>query len=210
MQVFETFRSLQGEGTRTGLPMWFVRVAGCDLACAYCDTSAARDPAAGHAVSVEALVREMAAAPLPAVLITGGEPLLQADEVNRLAAALLADGREVLLETSGAHAVDLVADPRVVRIVDFKTPGSGMADRMCPRNVDLLTPRDEAKFVLTGRADYEWARTFVERHDLIGRTTVLFGAAAPALEPRTLAEWILDDRLPVRLNVQLHKWLGLP
>ncbi len=209
MQVFETFRSIQGEGTRAGLPTWIVRLAGCDLACAYCDTPAARDPAAGRVATVESLVAAVEAAPLPWVLITGGEPLLQAAEVNRLADALIGRGREVLVETSGAHPIDLV-DPRCVRIVDLKTPGSGMADRMCRRNVDLLTERDEVKFVLTGRADYEWAKEVVERHGLLGRATVLFGPAAPMLEPRVLAGWILEDRLPVRLNVQLHKVLGLP
>ena len=221
MQVFETFRSIQGEGTRAGLAMWIVRLAGCDLACAYCDTPAARDAAAGRAASVESLVEEIDAAPLPWVLITGGEPLLQAAEVNRLADALIGRGcaghgppgrgraREVLVETSGAHPIDLL-DPRCVRIVDLKTPGSGMADRTCWRNVDLLTERDEVKFVLTGRADYEWAKDVVRQHGLLDRATVLFGAAAPALEPRALAGWILEDRLPVRLNVQLHKVLGLP
>ena len=209
MQVFEIFSSIQGEGTRAGLPMVFVRLAGCDLACAYCDTPAARDPRAGREMSVEAVVEAGAAAPLPWVLITGGEPLLQAAETGRLAEALLARGREVLIETSGAHPIDAL-DPRVVRIVDFKTPGSGMADRTWWHNVDLLTPRDEVKFVLTGRADYDWAKEVVRRHDLPDRVAVLFGAAAPMLSPRVLAEWILADRLPVRLNVQLHKVLGLP
>ncbi|MBM4020143.1 MAG: 4Fe-4S cluster-binding domain-containing protein [Planctomycetes bacterium] len=208
MQVFEIFRSIQGETSRAGLPMWFVRLAGCDLACTYCDTPAARDPAAGREVSVADVAVAVSASALPWVAITGGEPLLQAAEVNALVAALAAQGRGVLVETSGAHPID-VLDPRAVRIVDVKTPGSGMADRMHWRNLDLVAERDEVKFVLTGREDYEWARGLVSRRRLAARTTVLFGSAAPCLEPRTLAEWILADALPVRLNFQVHKMLGL-
>jgi organic radical activating enzyme len=119
-----------------------------------------------------------------------------------------APGRRVLIETNGAHAIDAL-DPRAIRIVDVKTPGSGMAGRVCWRNLDLVRPEDEVKFVLTGRPDYEWAKEVVERHDLAARTTVLFGPAVPQLAPRDLAEWILADALPVRLNLQIHKFLGL-
>jgi len=209
MQVFEIFRSIQGETTRAGVPMGFVRLAGCDLACAYCDTPAARDPDAGRRMAVEEVLAAVAAPPLLWVAVTGGEPLLQAAEVNALIAALLDRGRQVLVETGGAHPIDSL-DPRAVRIVDVKTPGSGMAGRMLWRNLDLVRPGDEVKFVLTGRDDYEWAKTIVARHGLAGRTTVLFGPAAPLLDAASLARWILDDGLPVRLNLQLHKLLGLP
>ena len=209
MQVFEIFRSIQGETARAGMPMWFVRLAGCDLACAYCDTPAARDPAAGRRMAVAEVLAAVAAPPLPWVAVTGGEPLLQAAEVNALIAALLDRGRQVLVETGGAHPIDSL-DPRAVRIVDTKTPGSGMAERMLWRNLDLVRPSDEVKFVLTGRDDYEWAKSVVARHGLAGRTTVLFGPAAPMLDAASLARWILDDGLPVRLNLQLHKLLGLP
>jgi len=209
MQVFEIFRSIQGETARAGGPMWFVRLAGCDLACAYCDTPAARDSDAGRRMTVGEVLAAVAAPPLPWVAVTGGEPLLQAAEVNALIAALLDRGRQVLVETGGAHPIDSL-DPRAVRIVDVKTPGSGMAARMLWRNLDLVRPSDEVKFVLTGRGDYEWAKSLVARHGLAGRTTVLFGAAAPLLDPASLARWILDDGLPVRLNLQLHKLLGLP
>ena len=209
MQVFEIFRSIQGETARAGVPMWLVRLAGCDLACAYCDTPAARDPGAGRRMAVAEVLAAVAAPPLPWVAVTGGEPLLQAAEVNTLIAALASSGRQVLVETGGAHPIDSL-DPRAVRIVDVKTPGSGMAERMLWRNLDLVRPRDEVKFVLAGRDDYEWAKSVVARHGLAGRTTVLFGAAAPLLDAASLVRWILDDGLPVRLNLQLHKLLGLP
>jgi 7-carboxy-7-deazaguanine synthase len=209
VNVFEIFRSIQGETTRAGLPMWFVRLAGCDLRCTYCDTVRARESEAGRAMTVKEVLAAIATPALPHVAITGGEPMQQVEEVNTLVAALAANGREVLIETNGAHPIDAL-DPRAVRIVDVKTPGSGMADRVCWRNLDLVTARDEVKFVLTGRDDYEWAKNVLARHRLAGRTTVLFGAAAPLLDPATLARWILDDHLPVRLNLQLHKLLGLP
>jgi 7-carboxy-7-deazaguanine synthase len=209
MRVFEIFRSIQGETTRAGLPTWFVRLAGCDLACTYCDTAAARDPAAGRTMTIAEVLAAIATPALPHVAITGGEPMQQVAEVNVLIAALASAGRKILVETNGAHPIDAL-DPRAVRIVDVKTPGSGMAERMCRRNLELVTARDEVKFVLTGRADYDWAKGVLVRHRLAGRTTVLFGAAAPMLDPATLARWILDDGLPVRLNIQLHKLLGLP
>jgi len=209
MQIFEIFQSIQGETARAGLPMWFVRLAGCDLRCTYCDTARARDPAAGRAMTVAEVLAAVAAPALPHVAITGGEPMHQVAEVNALIAALAALNREILVETNGAHPIDLL-DPRAARIVDVKTPGSGMADRVCWRNLDLVTARDEVKFVLTGRADYDWSKDVLARHRLAGRTTVLFGAAAPLLDAATLARWILDDGLPVRLNLQLHKLLGLP
>jgi len=248
MQIFEIFQSLQGETSRAGLPMHFIRLAGCDLRCSYCDTPAARDPAAGRAMTVADVLRAVDAPPLPStslgtspstalpstalgasragpwVAITGGEPLLQLDDLNALIAALLERGRRVLIETSGAYSIDSL-DARAVRIVDVKTPGSGMADRMHWPNLDLLTPHDEVKFVLTGRDDYEWAKKIVARYRLLDHTTVLFGpaappgvdagappgvdAGAPSLDPAALARWILADALPVRLNLQLHKLLGL-
>jgi len=235
MRVYEIFRSIQGETTRVGLPMAFVRVAGCDLACSYCDTPAARDPKAGREMTVAEVLARLDETGLPWCMITGGEPLLQAEDVNTLVVELVCRGHEVMVETSGAYPIDLV-DPRARRIVDVKTPGSGMADRMDWRNLERLTPRDEVKFVLTGRPDYDWAKEVVESHGLLARCQVLFGAAdpgaplrrpacgplpstfscdahaplRPGLAARTVAEWILADGLPVRLNLQIHKMLGLP
>ena len=232
MRVFEIFRSIQGETTRAGAPMDFVRLAGCDLECVYCDTPAARNPKAGREMTVAEVLAALPRPPLPdlsaealakaEVMITGGEPLLQGTETSALISELAAQGREVLVETSGAHAIDTM-DRRARFIVDVKTPGSGMAERMRWENLEQLTGRDEVKFVLTGRADYDWAKEIVRRHCLAERCPVLFGAAippspeasagkpgAPGLAVRALAEWILADALPVRLNVQIHKVLGLP
>jgi 7-carboxy-7-deazaguanine synthase len=209
MNIFDIFLSLQGEGTRAGEPMWFVRLAGCDLACTYCDTVAARQVQAGRDMSVEEVLAAVASPALPWLMVTGGEPMLQVTAVNGLIDALEARGRHVLVETSGAHPLGPL-DPRAVRIVDVKTPGSGMAGRMAWANLDALRPQDEVKFVLTGREDYEWACKVLRRHSLADRATVLFSAAAPSLAPETLARWILDDALPVRLNLQIHKILNLP
>jgi len=235
MRVFEIFRSIQGETTRAGLPMAFVRVAGCDLECSYCDTPDARPPDAGRDMTVAEVLARLDETGLPWCMVTGGEPLLQSEAVNALVVEWVRRGREVMVETSGAHPIDLV-DARARRIVDIKTPGSGMAGRMDWHNLERLTPRDEVKFVLTGRPDYDWAKEIIRHHRLAERCPVLFGAAdlgapvrrpacgplpstfsrdapaplGPGLAARTVAEWILADGLPVRLNVQLHKMLGLP
>ncbi len=208
MNVYEIFRSLQGESSRAGVPMDFVRLAGCDLACTYCDTPAARDPSAGREMSAAQVVAALPWPALPWVVITGGEPLLQLEEVNALVATLAETGRRTLVETSGAHPVEGL-DERSVRVLDVKTPGSGMAERMCWANLERLRPADDVKFVLTGRADYEWARGVVERRGLSARAVVLFGPAGPGLDGGTVARWLLEDGLPVRLNLQLHKDLGL-
>jgi len=208
MNVYEIFRSLQGETSRVGLPMDFIRLAGCDLACTYCDTPDARDRAAGREMTVAEVLSALPSPALQWVMITGGEPLLQAEAVNALVAALCDVGRRVMVETSGAYPVE-VLDARAVRIMDVKTPGSGMAERMDWANLEALRPLDEAKFVVTGRSDYEWACQLVAEKDLAARAIVLFGAARPHLDAKTLAGWILADGLPVRLNQQLHKSLGI-
>jgi len=209
MRVFEIFRSIQGEGTRAGLAMDFVRLAGCDLQCSYCDTPEARDPAAGRDMTVAEVVAALPSPALPCVEITGGEPMLQIWDSSALVAALLRQGRTVLIETSGAHPIDGL-DVRAVRIVDVKTPGSGMAERMYWGNLDRLQPHDEVKFVLSGRADYDWAKAVVARYELTARVAVLFSPAQESLPPRTLADWIVADALPVRLNLQIHKYLRMP
>jgi 7-carboxy-7-deazaguanine synthase len=209
MRVFDIFRSIQGEGTRAGLVMDFVRLAGCDLACTYCDTPEARDPAAGRDMTVADVLAALPRPPVRFVEITGGEPMLQPKDVSALTAGLIAGGREVLVETSGAHLVQGL-DARAVRILDVKTPGSGMADRMCWANLDHITHRDEVKFVLTNRADYDWAKQVVARYRLADRAVVLFSPADPSLSAAALARWLIADALPVRLNLQIHKYLRLP
>jgi len=209
MRVHRIFRSVQGETTRVGVPMDFVRLAGCPLACTYCDTPAARDRSAGREMTAGEVLSAFPKPPLEWVVVTGGEPLLQLDAVNALVAALDETGRRTLVETCGAvSTADL--DERAVRILDVKTPGSGMADRMDRSNLDRLRPGDEVKFVLTNRADYEWARDLVAEWRLTERSEVLFGPAHPLLSVRHVADWILTDGLNVRLNLQIHKDLGLP
>ena len=160
-------------------------------------------------MTVAAVLAALPSPPVRFVEITGGEPMLQLAEVNALTAALIELDRTVLIETSGAHPVEGL-DARAVRIVDVKAPGSGMADRMCWANLDPLTPRDEVKFVLTDRADYDWAKQVVARCRLADRAVVLFSPAAPGLPAAALARWMIDDALPVRLNLQIHKHLRLP
>jgi 7-carboxy-7-deazaguanine synthase len=218
LRVNEVFFSIQGESTRAGRPCVFVRLTGCHLRCTYCDTEYAFRE--GRAVEIDDIVAEVARHPTDLVEITGGEPLLQA-RVHDLMRALCDLGKTVLVETSGA--CDIAAcDPRVIRILDVKTPGSGEADRNLWSNLDHLTPRDEVKFVITDRDDYEWAREVIAARGLAERCAeILLSpvfaqpsgaeiAGADALSMRELAGWILEDGLPVRLQVQLHKLIWDP
>ncbi len=226
MFITEIFKSIQGEGTRAGLPCVFVRLTGCNLRCTWCDTAYAFH--GGKKMSVEevlARVDELAGrgtrthgtkSPVPLVEITGGEPLLQ-EQVYPLADKLLAAGFTVMIETSGERFVGKL--PReVIKIVDVKCPDSGEADTFEMRNLEELSGNDEVKFVLSTRRDYEFAREFTAQHRLARRVKqVLFSPVFedpegkwPGLEPRTLAEWILADGLPVRLGLQLHKLIWDP
>lgn len=211
MRVAEVFFSIQGESTWAGRPCVFVRLAGCELRCTYCDTPYARD--GGEAMSVGAIVERCLQWPCRLVEITGGEPLLQ-EACPALARALLEAGFTVLVETSGALPVHILP-PEAIRIMDLKCPGSGMADRNDWTNVDALTGRDEVKFVIGDRGDYEWSKDAVERLGLTKRChAVLFSAAGGAgdggLAPRDLAQWILADGLDVRFQLQLHKYVWPP
>jgi 7-carboxy-7-deazaguanine synthase len=212
VRIVEIFRSLQGESTRAGQPCLFVRLAGCDLLCRYCDTPQAHDPRAGRDLTIDQVVAEVEKLfpdPAPLVEITGGEPLLQRPGVEQLAARFLALGSTVMLETNGAQPIRGL-DPRLEIIMDVKTPGSGAADRLCLENLPLLDSNDELKFVLTGRDDYDWACRFLAAHDVSSLRAVHFSPAWSTLAPATLAGWMLTDRSPARLAVQLHKLLGLP
>ena len=203
LKVSEIFHSLQGEATRVGLPTVFVRLTGCPLRCLWCDTAHAF--AGGHRLSLAAIMAQIAPYATPHVCVTGGEPLAQKNCLPLLT-ALCDAGYDVSLETSGALDIGAV-DPRVSRIVDFKAPSSGEVGKNYWPNVDLLVPRDEVKFVLADRADYDWARQTIEQYALTGRCPVLVSPVQGALDPRMLAEWVLADRLPVRFQMQLHKLL---
>jgi 7-carboxy-7-deazaguanine synthase len=204
LTINEIFHSIQGESTYTGRPCVFVRLTACDLRCSWCDTPYAF--AEGSKMSVDAIVSQVDQYGCDLVEITGGEPLLQRD-VYPLMQQLLDAGRTVMLETGG-HVSIRDVPARVIRIVDVKCPGSGEAARMHWENLELLTPHDEVKFVIRDRADYEYARGVLARHCLADRTAaVLFSPVHDVLPAKDLARWILEDRLPVRLQLQAHKFI---
>ena len=203
LRVNEIFHSLQGEADAVGFPTVFVRLTGCPLRCRYCDTEYAFHAGEWHDVAaIAARVREFGARH---VCVTGGEPLAQKD-CPELLRALADAGYRVSLETSGAMAIDAV-DARVTRVVDVKTPGSGEEHRNRYEQLALLRPQEQIKFVLCDRADFDWSRATLERLQLADRCCVLFSPSHEQLPARQLAEWILADRLPVRLQIQLHKYL---
>jgi len=201
--INEIFHSIQGESRHAGRPCAFVRLTWCNLRCTWCDTAYAFE--AGDDVSIAAIVERVRAFGARYVLVTGGEPLVQAG-VHDLLAELLDAGFEVAIETGGGLDTAPI-DPRVMVILDVKCPGSGMADRNRWENLERLRPGDEVKFVIADRADYDYARGVIDRHSLLGRCGVLLSPVHGALPPRPLAEWMLADRLPARLQVQLHKYI---
>lgn len=207
LTVTEIFYSIQGESTRAGQPCVFVRLTACDLRCSWCDTSYAFHE--GSKRSLDDVIADVEKYGCPLVEITGGEPLLQ-DDVYPLMRRLLEHGRTVMLETGGHRPIAAV--PReVVKIVDVKCPASGEADKNEWRNLDALAPHDEVKFVIQDRGDYEFAADVVRRHDLAARcAAVLFSPVHGVLHPKTLSEWMLADRVPARLQVQLHKYIWPP
>ena len=204
--VSEIFYSLQGESTYAGLPCVFVRLAGCQLRCTYCDTRHAWVD--GQQRPIADVVEMALAHDCPLVEITGGEPLLQ-EGVFELMTTLADRGRTVLLETGGSIDVARV-DPRVIKIMDLKCPSSGECARNRFDNLHHLSPADQIKFVIGTRDDYEWASATLREHSLPSRCTVLMGVVFGRLEPRRLAEWILEDRLPVRFQLQMHKHVWPP
>jgi len=206
LTVNEIFHSIQGESTRAGQPCVFVRLTACDLRCTWCDTPYAFHE--GRSMSIDEVVTAVDEYGCPLVEITGGEPLLQ-DEVYPLMERLLDGGRTVMLETGGHRPIDRVP-AAVVKIVDVKCPGSGESGRNCWANLDALAPHDEVKFVIADRADYEFARDVV-RTKLAGRQgAVLFSPVHGALDPKTLSEWVLADRLTVHVQLQIHKIIWTP
>ncbi len=201
LRISEIFYSLQGETSTIGLPTVFVRLTGCPLRCQYCDTAYAFH--GGELRSQEAVLETVGSYQPQYVTVTGGEPLAQ-PAVLPLLSALCNRGYRVSLETSGAMNVALV-DPRVVKILDIKTPGSQEMPRNYYANLDHLFPHDEVKFVICDRADFDWALDFLIEHDLLEKNGVLFSPSFGQLEAKILADWILEVRLPIRFQPQLHK-----
>jgi 7-carboxy-7-deazaguanine synthase len=204
--VCETFASLMGESTRAGLPAFFIRLTGCNLRCSYCDTGYAYE--GGSEMSLGTLVDLARRQPHQLVLVTGGEPLLQA-ETPAMVTDLLDAGFSVCLETNGSLPIGAV-DARVHRILDVKCPGSGMADHHVWANMDLLTSRDEVKFVVADRLDFTWALEVIKRFHLAGRLPVLISPVFRQVALQEAAAWILATGLPLRLNPQLHKYIWGP
>jgi 7-carboxy-7-deazaguanine synthase len=206
LRVNEIFYSIQGESTYVGRPCVFVRLTACNLRCRWCDTEYAFYD--GETLTVGQVLEQVRACKCPLVEITGGEPLLQED-VNPLIDRLLAEGYEVLIETGGSLDIGRL-DPRVVKIIDLKPPGSGMEHRNNLDNLRYVDRKDQIKFVVSDRRDYEWAKGMMAEHALAEKVQVLFSPVFGELHPRELGEWILADRLPARLQIQLHKYLWDP
>jgi 7-carboxy-7-deazaguanine synthase len=203
VKVHEIFHSLQGESSRVGLPTVFVRLTGCPLRCGYCDTAYAFQ--GGENMTQEQILERVASYGTRYVTVTGGEPLAQ-KACLPLLFKLCDAGFDVSLETSGAMDISAV-DARVSVILDIKTPGSGEVQKNLWSNLEHLKPRDEIKFVLCDRADYDWARQVLQERALAGKCQILFSPVYGTLNPTDLADWVLQDRLPVRVQVQLHKIL---
>ena len=203
LRVSEIFHSLQGESTRVGLPTIFVRLTGCPLRCVWCDTPYAFS--GGESMSIDSILAHVADFACATVCVTGGEPLAQ-KACAALLGALCDAGYRVSLETSGALDIAGI-DPRVARVMDLKAPGSGEADKNRWENLALLRANDELKFVLASRTDYEWAVATCRDHALFERCPVLFSPVHGALDAAALAQWMLDDRIPARFQLQLHKLL---
>ena len=207
LTINEIFYSIQGESTRAGQPCVFVRLTACDLRCSWCDTPYAFHE--GRSMSIDEVVAEVDRHGCPLVEVTGGEPLLQ-DDVYPLMERLLTGGKTVMLETGGHRSIATVP-AAVLKVVDIKCPGSGESDKNDWANLGRLAPHDEVKFVVKDRQDYEFARDVITIHDLVSRVgAILISPVHDVLDSKTLSEWILADHLPVRLQLQLHKFIWLP
>jgi len=205
--INEIYKSVQGESSHAGFPCTFVRLAYCDLRCVWCDSE--HTFYKGDKMSLATILDEVKRLNVPMVEVTGGEPLLQPN-VHPLMTALADQGCKVLLETSGAHDISPV-DPRVHTIMDLKCPDSGMCGKNRLENIPLLQKKDEVKFVLASRKDYEWARNMIARHDIEKRAgEILLSAVFTKIDPKQIVEWLLADHLPVRFQLQMHKYIWEP
>lgn len=203
LRVSEIFYSLQGESRTVGLPTVFIRLTGCPLRCGYCDTSYAFS--GGEKMKLSEILQQVAAYAPRYITVTGGEPLAQRD--CWLLLKMLCDaGYITSLETSGAIDISKV-DRRVSTVMDIKTPGSGEVERNRYQNIDLLKRKDQVKFVISDRADYDWSRQLIEEKGLLDKCEILFSPVHGKLDPAVMAGWIIEDNLPVRMQIQLHKYL---
>ena len=208
LRISEIFYSLQGETSRVGLPTVFIRLTGCPLRCTYCDTRYAFS--GGHDITIAQILEQVASHKSRYVTVTGGEPLAQKNCLFLLS-ALCDAGYEVSLETGGALDMKEI-DDRVMKVLDIKTPASGEMERNLWGNINVLNVHDEIKFVLCNEDDYVWAKQVMHEHELVGKCAILLSPVQDRLSPMNLAEWILRDHLPVRMQVQLHKllWGNVP
>lgn len=207
MKICEIFYSIQGETSYSGLPCVFVRTSGCNLRCSYCDTKYAYE--GGVETSVDQILAQVQSYGCHLVTITGGEPLVQRDEVNSLIASLLEKGYTILLETNGSLSVEGV-DSRVRKIMDLKCPDSGMSEHVCWKNLQHLNRHDQAKFVIGSRRDYEWAREVIAKYPILNELESLLSAAFDTVEARDIVKWMLADRLNARFQLQIHKYIWSP
>ena len=206
MKITEIYKSIQGESTFSGQPCIFVRTTGCNLRCTWCDS--AFSFYGGDEMPLDEILDRIRSFQCRLIEITGGEPLLQKDSLV-LVHALLDEGYQVLIETSGSLDIRPL-DPRAILIMDIKCPGSGMSEAMCWKNLEHLKPTDQVKFVIKDRQDYLWSRGILDQYHLSQRLTVLFSPVYGEMDSRQLAEWILEDRLDVHLQLQLHKYIWHP
>jgi len=203
MKVCEIFSSIQGESSFAGIPCTFIRLTGCNLRCSYCDTSHAYYE--GQEFTVDEVIREVQRTGINLVEITGGEPLLQ-NEAHLLIKRLIDEGYKVLVETNGSQDIKNI-DKKAIVILDIKTPNSGMSKEMDFSNLDYIKSSDEIKFVITNREDYEWSKDIIQKYKLMEKCKLLFSPAFGTLPPENLAKWIIGDKLRIRFNLQLHKYI---
>ncbi|MCH9031493.1 MAG: radical SAM protein [candidate division Zixibacteria bacterium] len=206
LKVNEIFHSIQGESTYSGWPCAFIRLSWCNLRCDYCDTVYAYQE--GEDMSIAEIMEKIDSYDVKLAEITGGEPLLQS-ETPALAQRLIESGYKTLIETSGSIAINTLPD-ECIRIVDFKTPSCGMSEKNLWKNVDYLTKRDEVKFVVRTREDFDWALEQISKRELIEKCAVSVSPVFGELDNQVLAEWILESKLPLRLNLQIHKYIWDP
>jgi len=207
MTICEIFHSIQGESTYSGLPCTFIRVSGCNLRCLYCDTKYAYEN--GYEMSFDKILEEIGQYRCHLVELTGGEPLVQMKESIKLMKLLIENDYKVLLETNGSLRVDNIT-PEVIKIMDIKCPDSGMSKFMDWNNLKFLNKHDQVKFVLSSRNDYEWTKQVIAKYPVLGEIEVLISTAYNILKPEDAVKWILEDKLKVRFQLQLHKYIWHP